>query len=151
MSRVGLSTTPPINQLTNQPINQTTNTHSKLKNDKQIIVSDARPLAQYKWGADCDAYVLVDEPTLNVKLEQMPCGACETVHFHQRSQQFFYVLAGEASMEIAGKALQLRKSEGVLVEAGARHRICNHGTEPLRFVVTSQPAVGQDRVELNRN
>lgn len=122
-----------------------------MKNEKQIIVSDTRPLAQYKWGADCDAYVLVDEPALSVKLEQMQPGTCETLHFHQRSQQFFYVLAGEASMEIADDTLQLRKSEGVLVEAGARHRICNHGTEPLRFVVTSQPAVGHDRVELNQN
>lgn len=113
---------------------------------KSIIVSDAAPLEQYKWGNDCDAYVLVDEPELIVKLEQMPVGACELVHFHRHCQQFFYVLAGEASMEIDNDAIQLKQSEGVLIAPGAKHRICNHGTSTLRFVVTSQPAVGTDRI-----
>jgi mannose-6-phosphate isomerase-like protein (cupin superfamily) len=116
-----------------------------------MIVSDARQLAQYKGGADCDAYVLVYEPALSVKLEQLQPGACGTLLFHQRSQQFLYVLAGEASMKVAEGTLQQRKSEGVLLEAGARHHICNHGAEPLRFVVTSQPAVGHHQAKLNQH
>lgn len=117
-----------------------------MNNSKNIIVSDAALLEQYKWGHDCDAYVLVDEPELSVKLEQMPIGACELVHFHSHCQQFFYVLAGEASMDIDNDTIQLKQSEGVLIAPGARHRICNEGNTTLRFVVTSQPAVGADRI-----
>ena len=115
---------------------------------KTIIVSDTKPLQQYKWGNDCDAYVLVDEPQLNVKLEQMPAGASELMHFHASVQQFFYVLAGEATMEIDKKMLALKKSEGVLIKPGAVHRIMNTGNETLRFVVTSQPGVGSDRTNV---
>jgi mannose-6-phosphate isomerase-like protein (cupin superfamily) len=115
---------------------------------KTIIVSDAKPLHQYKWGNDCDAYVLVDEPQLNVKLEQMPAGTSELMHFHATTQQFFYVMSGEATMEIDKEEVHLKKSEGVLIKPGAVHRIINTGKETLRFVVTSQPGVGSDRTNV---
>jgi mannose-6-phosphate isomerase-like protein (cupin superfamily) len=120
-----------------------------LSSSKTIVVSDAKPLQEYKWGNECDACVLVNEPELSVKLEQMPAGASEQMHFHARVQQFFYVLAGEAVMEIDGKMLQLSKSEGVLIKPGAAHRIMNKGDETLRFVVTSQPGVGSDRTNVD--
>lgn len=123
--------------------------NSKLSRDKTIIVFDAKPLQQYKWGNDCDAYVLVDEPQLSVKLEQMPAGTSELMHFHAKVHQFFYVLAGEATMEIDGRQVQMRKSEGVLIRPGAVHRILNNGNETLRFVVTSQPGVDKDRTNVD--
>jgi mannose-6-phosphate isomerase-like protein (cupin superfamily) len=123
--------------------------NSKLSAGKSIIVSDAKPLQQYKWGNECDAYVLVNEPELSVKLEQMPAGTSELMHFHAKVQQFFYVLAGEATMEIDNKIVFLKKSEGVLIKPGAVHRIMNDGNEPLRFVVTSQPGVGSDRTNID--
>jgi len=114
---------------------------------KTIIASEARPLAEYKWGQQCDAFVLVDTDALSVKLEQMPPLSSEMMHFHRQAQQFFYVLEGEAVMEIDGQEVVLGKSEGVLVEPGAAHRIMNRKDQLLRFVVTSHPNTRNDRFE----
>lgn len=46
----------------------------------------------YRWGADCDAWHLVKDAELSVIEECMPPGTAETLHYHQRAQQFFYVL-----------------------------------------------------------
>ncbi len=113
--------------------------------NKTIIVSETAPLLQYKWGNDCDAYVLVDNDDLSVKLEQMPPHSSEMVHFHATAQQFFYVLDGEAIMEIDDEEVLLQKCEGVLIEPGAVHRIINRQDSTLRFVVTSQPNTTKDR------
>ena len=57
----------------------------------------------YRWGDDCDGWHLVKDKQLSVIEEFMPPGAAEVRHHHERSQQFFYILIGEALMEINGE------------------------------------------------
>ncbi len=101
----------------------------------------------YRWGRECDGWRLVDTEALSVIEETMPSGASETLHHHVRARQFFYVLAGEASMEIDQKSVVIGAGQGLEVSPGTPHRVYNWRADPLRFLVTSTPTTRGDRVE----
>jgi mannose-6-phosphate isomerase-like protein (cupin superfamily) len=100
----------------------------------------------YLWGANCDGWHLVKNEMLSVIEEQMPPGTSEVRHYHRKAQQFFFILAGSAEMELEGDKLVLGAGEGLHVAPEMVHRISNAAGEPLRFLVISQPPSHGDRV-----
>lgn len=100
----------------------------------------------YTWGDNCDGWHLVRDPQLSVIEEQMPPGAAEVPHYHERGQQFFFVLSGEAVMDVDSRQLRLAAHEGIHVAPGVRHQIRNVSKDPVRFLVISQPPSHGDRV-----
>ena len=100
----------------------------------------------YLWGGNCDGWHLVKNETLSVIEEQMPPGTSEVRHYHRKAQQFFFVLAGNAEMELDGDTLMLGAGEGIHIAPEMVHRISNAAGEPLRFLVISQPPSNGDRV-----
>jgi mannose-6-phosphate isomerase-like protein (cupin superfamily) len=107
-----------------------------------------RTAEHYTWGNCCDGWYLVKNDKLNVIQERMPPGTGETNHRHRKAQQFFYVLSGEATLEIDGKPLKLREHEGARVAPGTPHRMRNTSNKPLEILVTSEPPSHDDREEL---
>jgi Cupin domain len=57
----------------------------------------------YLWGAACDGWHLVKRDDLSVITERVPPGESEQRHFHNYSRQFFYILVGEAVIEVDGE------------------------------------------------
>lgn len=112
------------------------------------ITSRYQPLKHYKWGNDCDGWNLVDGPSLSVKQEQMPAGTAEAKHYHEKAQQFFFILKGKAQFEIEDMVVDVGEGEGVHIEAGKKHRIINHTNEVLEFILCSQPSTNNDRVNV---
>jgi mannose-6-phosphate isomerase-like protein (cupin superfamily) len=110
--------------------------------------SKYKPLKHYIWGNDCDGWTLVDEEGLSVKQEQMPGGASELKHYHRYAQQYFYVLKGEAQFEVEDDLIDVCTGEGILIEAGKKHRIINNTSEALEFILCSQPSTNNDRIIL---
>ena len=100
----------------------------------------------YLWGANCDGWHLVKNEMLSVIEEQMPPGTSEVRHYHRKAQQFFFILAGSAEMELDGDKLVLGAGEGLHIAPEMVHRISNAAGEPLRFLVISQPPSHGDRV-----
>ena len=109
-------------------------------------VSKYKPLTHYKWGGDCDGWALVDTTALSVKQERMPAGASEQKHYHRTTQQFFFILSGRAQFEIEDVSMELNTGEGLHIEPGKKHRIFNPYTEDLEFILCSQPAAANDRI-----
>lgn len=99
----------------------------------------------YVWGGVCDGWHLVDHASLSVIRERVPCGAAEVRHRHRSARQFFYVLSGVATLEVDGQTHTLAPGEGVEVPPGVPHQLANRGTEPLEFLVVSQPHSHGDR------
>jgi mannose-6-phosphate isomerase-like protein (cupin superfamily) len=99
----------------------------------------------YVWGEVCDGWHLLREQGLSVIEEQMPPGAQEQRHFHTRSRQFFYVLAGELTMEIAGEHHLLTAGYGLEIAPGESHQALNQSGRDVRFLVISQPPSHDDR------
>src|SRR5262245_30115663 len=100
----------------------------------------------YVWGNGCDGWHLVNRPSLSVIRERMPSGTSEVRHLHNKARQFFFVIGGTAVLELDGSTHELRLGEGLEVAPGVAHQVFNRGTEPLEFIVVSQPHSHGDRV-----
>lgn len=105
----------------------------------------------YIWGGQCDGWHLLKNPELSVIQERMPPGTAEVRHFHQRAQQFFYVLAGEAVMEVDGRSVALTAGVGIWIPAGVAHQMKNDSGDDIHFLVISQPPSHGDRVVAPEN
>ena len=109
---------------------------------------DRNNAEHYRWGSDCDGWHLLRNERLSVIEERMPPGTSETPHYHSRAQQFFYLLTGEALLEVNGTEVRLSPREGLHIPAGATHRITNASEEPIEFLVISEPQSHGDRVSV---
>jgi len=103
---------------------------------------------RYSWGDVCDGWRLVERPGLSVKRERVPPGAGETPHLHSRARQFFFVLAGEATLELGARTIAFGPGEGVEVPPGLGHRFVNRSSTDVHFLVISAPSTAGDRTEV---
>jgi mannose-6-phosphate isomerase-like protein (cupin superfamily) len=99
----------------------------------------------YIWGAKCDGWHLVKNPELSVIQERMPAGTAEVRHFHHRAQQFFYILSGEAVMEVEGRPVRLIAGHGIWIPVDTPHQMKNDSGVDVHFLVVSQPPSHGDR------
>lgn len=102
----------------------------------------------YTWGENCDGWHLVKDSALSVIEESMPPGAVEVRHYHQRAQQFFFILSGRATMEIDGQQIHISARDGLSIKPGVPHQLRNESDEPVDFLVISQPPSHGDRIML---
>lgn len=103
---------------------------------------------RYAWGDGCDGWHLVRSAGLSVIQERMPPGTAEVRHRHARSRQFFYVLAGELTIELPGAVHRLLPGSGLEIAPGVVHQVRNDSAgEAAGFLVVSQPASHGDRQE----
>ncbi|HTY12164.1 MAG TPA: cupin domain-containing protein [Bacteroidota bacterium] len=100
----------------------------------------------YKWGEGCDGWHLAKMPGLSVIQEKVPGGRSEVRHFHNVSEQFFYVLSGEATIETGEKRVTLHAGEGLSVPSRTPHQFRNESTRDFDFLVVSAPPSHGDRV-----
>ncbi|ASJ56951.1 cupin [Brevibacillus formosus] len=101
----------------------------------------------YHWGAQCDGWHLVKGQELSVIHERMPGNTAEVRHYHERSRQFFFVLSGQAMLEVDGVRHVINRQEGVEVSPGVKHQMKNEGAEDVEFLVISQPTTRGDRIQ----
>ncbi len=99
----------------------------------------------YTWGQACDGWHLLKGDDLSVIEERMPPGTEELRHRHARSRQFFYVLAGEAELELEGREHRLGAGQGLHVPPGQAHQMRNRSAADVRFLVVSAPRSHGDR------
>jgi mannose-6-phosphate isomerase-like protein (cupin superfamily) len=104
----------------------------------------------YTWGKICDGWHLLKSDGLSVIQERVPPGGAEILHFHEQSHQFFFVLAGEATMEIEGELVLIGVQQGLSIPPKMAHRLLNNSREDVSFLVISAPKSHGDRVQLNQ-
>jgi len=100
----------------------------------------------YKWGKDSDGWHLLKSEELSIIEENVPPNESEERHYHNESQQFFYILSGVAQIEVSGSVYEIQTGSGIHVPAKEPHQLMNNGEESLRFLVISQPKSHGDRV-----
>ncbi len=109
-------------------------------------ISDITNARHYTWGEVCEGWHLLQNAELSVIQERVPGGAGEVRHFHNKAQQFFYVLSGTASLEFNDCVVTFGKGQGVHVPAQVSHRFANHGVDEVVFLVISTPPTASDRI-----
>lgn len=100
----------------------------------------------YVWGENCDGWHLAKSASLSVIQERVPQGCSEVRHYHERSEQFFYVLSGIATMEIDGEISHLKPGAGLHIPARKAHKLSNQQAVDLVILVVSTPPSHGDRV-----
>ena len=111
---------------------------------------DRSTAEHYTWGTVCDGWHFLNGADLSVIQERVPPGAGEIRHFHSRARQFFYVLAGTATLEFTSHAVNFRPGQGVHVPPNLEHRFCNRSTEDVVFLVISSPSTAGDRTNVGQ-
>lgn len=79
---------------------------------KSVSIRNAE---HYTWPSSisehlCDGWHLYRSASLSVIEERMSPGTAELRHLHQHTTQFFYVLAGELTIELNGKNTASRRT-----------------------------------------
>jgi mannose-6-phosphate isomerase-like protein (cupin superfamily) len=106
---------------------------------------------RYSWGGNCEGWHLLRTPELSIIQERVPPGGAETRHRHGKARQFFFVISGEAVMELDGRDMTLAPGEGLEVPPGVPHRLLNRGARELLFLVVSAPPSHGDRIDSPRS
>ncbi len=116
------------------------------KTDMNIV--SAENGEHYVWGKHCDGWHLVESANLSVIQERLPSGCSEIRHLHEKSEQFFDVLFGVATLEVSDVIHTLKQNQGVHVPPGVPHQLRNESSKDLVFIVISTPPSHGDRIEV---
>lgn len=102
----------------------------------------------YQWGNNCEGWHLLKSDNLSVIQEVMSPKTSEVLHYHNISQQFFFILKGIATFEVEGEILKIKEMNGLHIKPKLRHKIINNSNENLEFLVVSEPKSHGDRINL---
>ena len=100
----------------------------------------------YTWGGICDGWHLLKSGGLSVIQERVPPGGAEVRHYHGQAHQFFFVLSGEATLEIENEKVVLGPQQGLSVPPKVPHRLLNEAGQEVSFIVVSSPMSHGDRI-----
>ncbi len=80
-------------------------------------------------------------PVANHSLAEasLPAAGRTERHHHKVSEEMYYLLEGEALMEIDGEERRVTAGDAILIPVGAWHQITNTGDADLRFLCTCSP------------
>ena len=111
-----------------------------------MAIVNTKNSEHYKWGNNSDGWHLLKSDDLSVIEENVPPYESEKRHYHNESQQFFYILSGIAHIEISGEVFEITAGNGIHVPPQKSHKLMNKNNEELKFLVISQPKSHGDRI-----
>lgn len=114
---------------------------------KNKMILSKENATQYTWGNQCFGWRLVDTESLSIIQELMPPHTTEKLHYHNRAQQFFRILEGEATFVIEGKIIIVESGNGIHISPKTKHLIRNDNDTDLEFLLISEPSSRGDRIE----
>ena len=100
----------------------------------------------YFWQEICDGWHLVERDDLSIIAEKMPPNTSEDMHYHRKARQFFYILSGQATMRFSNHTLLLNTGDGVEIEPGEAHQMCNCSDTEIEFLIVSMPKSHGDKI-----
>lgn len=84
---------------------------------------------------------LSNAPVKNQSLAEatIPPGGATQRHYHRVSEEFYFILEGQAQMEIDGEIKDVQPGDAILIPPGAWHQITTHSESPLRLLCCCAP------------
>jgi len=71
---------------------------------------------------------------------RLPTGAATTPHYHPRTEEIYYILAGSGDMRWGEITRRVGPGDAIAIPPGVTHQIRNVGPETLRFLCCCVPA-----------
>ena len=75
-------------------------------------------------------------------------GHATRLHRHHRSEEIYYVVAGEGHMTLGHDRFPIAVGDTLCIPPGTPHRLENHGATPLRILCSCAPAYSHADTEL---
>ncbi len=67
-------------------------------------------------------------------------GGSTQEHYHTRTAEIYYIPAGAGRLRVGDEVREVRPCDAIAIPPGARHKLWNTGTEPLRLLCCCAPA-----------
>ncbi len=109
---------------------------------------DKNKADHYIWGQNCDGWHLLKSAEVSVIQERMPSKTFELRHTHNKSRQFFFIISGEATMEMNGEIQILQADQGIEIPPQTPHQMKNNSNGVVEFIVVSCPPSHDDRINI---
>ena len=71
---------------------------------------------------------------------RIPSGKSSSLHYHKVTKETYYIIRGEAGMQVNGEEFKLLPGQVCYLEPGDVHKVQNHGKEDLEFLAYCVPA-----------
>lgn len=71
---------------------------------------------------------------------RLPPAASTTPHYHPRTEEIYYILAGRGRMRIGEETAAVGPGDAIAIPPGSTHQITNTGDETLVFLCCCAPA-----------
>ena len=71
-------------------------------------------------------------------------GAATAEHYHPRSEELYYFIAGEGRMRLGQAESAVVAGDCVVIPPGTAHKLFNQGSEPLVLLCCCAPAYSDD-------
>jgi len=88
----------------------------------------------------------VSAPAQNQSLAEatIPAGGATAEHYHRRSEELYLVREGHGRLVIDGEERTIGEGDCALIPPGARHKLFNPGSGPLRVICACAPAYSDE-------
>jgi mannose-6-phosphate isomerase-like protein (cupin superfamily) len=70
---------------------------------------------------------------------RLPAAASTAPHHHVRTEEIYYILAGQGLMRVGHQAQPVGPGDAIAIPPGATHQITNTGTQTLKFLCCCAP------------
>jgi mannose-6-phosphate isomerase-like protein (cupin superfamily) len=70
---------------------------------------------------------------------QLEPGQATQRHYHERSEEIYFVTKGSGELEVDGETRTVRRGDAILIPPGAWHTLANDGTSELTILCMCSP------------
>ena len=71
---------------------------------------------------------------------RLPAGSSTQEHYHARTEEIYFILAGEARMSIETEMADVKTGDAIAIPPGKKHKIWNTGQETLKLLCCCSPS-----------
>jgi len=65
---------------------------------------------------------------------RLPPGSSTQEHYHARTEEIYFILAGEARMRIEGEVADVKAGDAIAIPPGKKHKLWNQGRDTLKLL-----------------
>ena len=70
---------------------------------------------------------------------RLPAGASTTPHYHPRTEEIYFILAGAGLMRMGDESRTVGPGDAIAIPPGSIHQITNTGPDVLKFLCCCAP------------
>ena len=70
---------------------------------------------------------------------RLPAGAATTPHYHVKTEEVYYILAGSGCMRVGDEERPVLPGDAIAIPPGTLHQITNTGSDVLKFLCCCAP------------